>query len=246
MTRKLLVADDSFTIQRVVKLTFADEDVQVESVADGDQALARTRQLRPDLVLADVLMPGLSGYQVCAEIKADPELCNIPVVLMVGAFEPFDHLEAGRVKCDAYLTKPFDTSELLQTFKTLVSKEGGNAGARSAGIAGAPPADESASKRARRFIRSQNLVSDRARESFLGENRVLDLISPEAGEPVAGSEAAAPQIPGTAPNVLHDIIESVVRRLTTDIVREIAWEVVPEMSELMIRRSLEENPPAKG
>lgn len=119
MPKKLLVADDSVTIQKVISLAFAGEDVVIESVANGDQAIHKAKEIKPDIVLADVFMPGRNGYEVCARIKEDPELSKIPVVLLVGTFEPFDETEASRAKCDAYLTKPFDTSELLQVVHSL-------------------------------------------------------------------------------------------------------------------------------
>jgi Response regulator containing CheY-like receiver, AAA-type ATPase, and DNA-binding domains len=66
---KLLLADDSATIQKVVNLTFADEGIEVIGVGDGDTAMERFSEIRPDIVLADVNMPGLSGYEVCETIR---------------------------------------------------------------------------------------------------------------------------------------------------------------------------------
>lgn len=113
---KLLLADDSITIQKVVNLTFADEGIEVISVSDGDSALEKIQQESPDLVLADVNMPGMSGYQICEKIKQSPETRTVPVILLVGSFEPFDEAEAHRVGADDYLTKPF------QSIRQLVSK----------------------------------------------------------------------------------------------------------------------------
>ena len=114
--RKLLLADDSITIQKVVNLTFADEGIEVISVGDGDSAMEKIHQSAPDLVLADVNMPGLSGYQICEQIKQNAATSRIPVILLVGSFEPFDEAEAYRVGADDYLTKPF------QSIRQLVSK----------------------------------------------------------------------------------------------------------------------------
>src|SRR5687768_2198600 len=122
MTKKLLVADDSITIQKVVSLSFAGEDVVIHSVSNGDQALERIRAVMPDLVLADVFMPGRNGYEVCAAIKDDPNLRQIPVILLVGTFEPFDEAEATRVKSDGRLTKPFDTGEMVDLVHSLIDR----------------------------------------------------------------------------------------------------------------------------
>ncbi|HEY0003708.1 MAG TPA: response regulator [Pyrinomonadaceae bacterium] len=116
--RKLLLADDSVTIQKVVDLTFSDEGMEVVTVGDGEQALARLAEMLPDIVLADVHMPGRSGYEVCEYIKQDERLQHIPVLLLVGSFEPFDETEARRVGADDHLTKPF------QSIKQLIGKVG--------------------------------------------------------------------------------------------------------------------------
>lgn len=111
--RRLLLADDSVTIQKVVHLTFADEDIEVIAVGDGDAAMQKFVEVAPDLVLADVNMPGFDGYRICEMIKRDEKTKHIPVVLLVGSFEPFDEAEARRVGADDFLTKPFQSIRLL-------------------------------------------------------------------------------------------------------------------------------------
>ena len=113
--RKLLLADDSITIQKVVNLTFADEGIEVTTVGDGDSAMEKLTEVLPDLVMADVNMPGLTGYQICEKIKQDAALRHIPVILLVGSFEPFDQEESNRVGADAFLTKPFQSIRQLVT-----------------------------------------------------------------------------------------------------------------------------------
>ena len=106
-THKLLLADDSATIRKVVELTFADEGVEVFAVGDGDAAMLKFVEVQPDIVLVDVEMPGPTGYQICEMIKQDAATSHIPVLLLVGSFEPFDQTEAERVGADGFLTKPF-------------------------------------------------------------------------------------------------------------------------------------------
>jgi CheY-like chemotaxis protein len=105
--RKILLADDSITTRRVVELSFADEGFEVFSVADGDAAMTKFVEIQPDIVIADVNMPGMNGYRICEMIKADETTRNIPVFLLVGSFEPFDPGEASRVGANYYFTKPF-------------------------------------------------------------------------------------------------------------------------------------------
>ncbi|HEU5460321.1 MAG TPA: response regulator [Pyrinomonadaceae bacterium] len=120
--RKLLLADDSATIQKVIDLTFADEGVRVMAVGNGQEAIDRILEFAPDIVLADVFMPSPNGYQVCEYVKTHEKLKHIPVVLLVGSFEPFDEAEARRVGADDILTKPFQSiRRLIDRVGSLVS-----------------------------------------------------------------------------------------------------------------------------
>ena len=127
--RKLLLADDSATIQKVIDLTFADEGVQVVSVGSGQDAIDRLLEVKPDVVLADVFMPSPNGYEVCEYVKTHEQLKHIPVMLLVGSFEPFDEAEARRVGADDILTKPF------QSIRRLIDRVG-------ALVSGQPPAEK--------------------------------------------------------------------------------------------------------
>jgi CheY-like chemotaxis protein len=118
----LLLADDSLTIQRVIELTFAGEDIKVVAVSDGDQAIARLDTEPPDIVLADVGMPGRSGYDVAQHVKQSPSLAHIPVVLLTGAFEPVDQVKAAAVGCDAVLAKPFDPQLVIGRVRELLRR----------------------------------------------------------------------------------------------------------------------------
>jgi|GEM_PF-1177033 len=122
MGRKILLADDSVTIQKVVNLTFSDEGIDVVSVGNGDVALSRIEEERPDIVLADIFMPGKNGYEVCEYIKNNPQHAHIPVLLLVGAFEPFDQAEAKRVGADGHLTKPFESRALVSLVHSYLDK----------------------------------------------------------------------------------------------------------------------------
>jgi len=116
--RKLLLADDSVTIQKVIELTFADEGVRVVAFNNGQAAIDNLEEVAPDIVLADVFMPSKTGYEVCEYVKQNEKLKHIPVMLLVGSFEPFDEAEARRVGADDILTKPF------QSIRRLIDRVG--------------------------------------------------------------------------------------------------------------------------
>ena len=131
MPQTLLLADDSVTIQRVIELTFADQDIDVVAVSDGDQAIARLDAIPPDIVLVDVGMPGKSGYEVAAYVKQSPRLSHIPVVLLTGAFEPVDEALAAGAGCAGVLAKPFEPQQIgVRSFAPGEGPVGSDAGSR--------------------------------------------------------------------------------------------------------------------
>jgi CheY-like chemotaxis protein len=132
--RKLLLADDSATIQKVIDLTFADEGVRVMAVSSGREAIERLEDFAPDIVLADVHMPSPSGYEICEYVKTNEKLKHVPVMLLVGSFEPFDEAEARRVGADDILTKPF------QSIRRLIDRVGA--------LVSSPPAEKPFDKEA--------------------------------------------------------------------------------------------------
>jgi len=122
---KILLADDSVTVQKIITLTFSDEGVDVETVNDGDEAINKLQYMRPALVMADVSIPGKDGYEICEYVKSHPELSHIPVVLLVPAFEPFDAERAREIGADHHLTKPFQSIRtLISTIKDLIESPG--------------------------------------------------------------------------------------------------------------------------
>ncbi len=130
--KKILLADDSITIQKVVELTFSEGDYQVLCVGNGAQALRKVQEIKPHIVLLDVIMPEKNGYEVCELIKRNPATAGIPVLLLTGTFEPFDKKRADLAGADGHLTKPFESQalvsrveELIAATPTLATDEGG-------------------------------------------------------------------------------------------------------------------------
>lgn len=121
MSQRLLLADDSVTIQRVVELVLARDDFEIRAYGDGEQALEAMKSFEPDVVLADIEMPKVNGYQLCEEIKKNEATSHIPVILLAGAFEPFDEGQAKSVGADGFLIKPFDGEELIRKIKASLS-----------------------------------------------------------------------------------------------------------------------------
>ena len=127
MAHRLLLADDSITIQKVVELVLAEEDFEIKSVGNGEDALHAVGTFNPDIVLADIDMPRMNGYQLCEKIKENPATSGIPVILLAGAFEPLDEDLGREVGADDSIIKPFESQELISKINstlTMISAEG--------------------------------------------------------------------------------------------------------------------------
>jgi CheY-like chemotaxis protein len=122
LARKILLADDSVTAQNMGRKILADAGYEVIAVNNGSAALKKIAELKPDLVILDVYMPGYSGLEVCQRLKESPETARIPVLLTVGKLEPFKPEEAQRVRAEGFIVKPFEASELLSTLSKLEDK----------------------------------------------------------------------------------------------------------------------------
>jgi CheY-like chemotaxis protein len=139
MPHRILLADDSLTIQKVIELTFSGTDFELQAVGNGDLALPLLDSFSPDIVLADCVMPGKTGYELCEEVKRRPGGRFVPVVLLTGTFEPFDKPRAEHAGADSVVTKPFDSQGLASLVRDLVNKA---AEERAAAPPEPPPAPE--------------------------------------------------------------------------------------------------------
>jgi CheY-like chemotaxis protein len=122
LARKILLADDSVTAQNMGRKILADAGYEIIAVNNGSAALKKIAELKPDLVILDVYMPGYSGLEVCQRLKESPETARIPVLLTVGKLEPFKPEEAQRVRAEGFIVKPFEASELLGTLSKMEDK----------------------------------------------------------------------------------------------------------------------------
>jgi CheY-like chemotaxis protein len=151
---KILVADDNSNIQKMVGLALRDQGIDVVAVGNGEAAVRKISDVKPDLVLADVFMPVRNGYEVCRYVKEDSSLAHIPVILLVGAFDPLDEQEAQRVGADGVLKKPFVPPDpLISMVKSALTRAGVSLGPV------APPEKPPAPQRSTADILSGNVGS---------------------------------------------------------------------------------------
>jgi CheY-like chemotaxis protein len=120
MASRLLVADDSTTIQKIISMAFENEDVEVEGVGDGQEAFDRIAEFNPDIILADVDMPGLDGFELSAKIKESPETSGVKVLLLAGDFEDFDEKRYQACGANNHISKPFKSDDIVTMVKGLL------------------------------------------------------------------------------------------------------------------------------
>ena len=133
---RILVADDNSNIQKMVGLALKDQGIDVIAVGNGEAAVRKISDIKPDLVLADVFMPVRNGYEVCKYVKDDASLAHIPVILLVGAFDPLDEQEAQRVGADGVLKKPFVPPDPLISMVKSALIRAANAASTAHAVAG--------------------------------------------------------------------------------------------------------------
>lgn len=112
MSQTILIADDEPNIVISLEFLLKREGYDVHVARDGEQALAAIRRLRPALVLLDVMMPKMSGYEVCQAVRADPELAATRILMLTAKGHTTDKAKGTALGADAYVTKPFSTREL--------------------------------------------------------------------------------------------------------------------------------------
>ncbi len=268
MKRKILIADDSTTIRKVVEHAFAGSDVKVVSAADGPAAVDAARRELPDLVLCDVLMPGMSGYEVAEALGREGELAGVPVLLLTGAFEPFDEGRASSCGAAGFLAKPFESQVLkdrvLDLLKERPERPRPAPPVQPAPYAPpvevawpglpAPPAAPAPAPAAPPPPEPVPVPATEHDDEPLGRFDAAPHVWPVHRVALPGDEdfdltrpTAAPPRRDPAPreanpteleSVVRDEIRRQVQALAPDILREIAWDVLPDLLERLIRESL--------
>ena len=254
MGPKILLADDSTTMQKVIELTFTDEDFELHTVGNGQKAIEEIRTVKPDIVLCDIIMPEKSGYEVCEHIKTSDDLKHIPVLLLTGAFEPFDQDRAKKAGSNGFLAKPFEPQTLISKVKELLSTptlaasdEIASSELAPAQLAQDPPTvtpgvtDQAGSGMMDEPVPSAPPVPVAPTPSSPTPTFTPDPIP--LAPPVEASPPAqiAPAEPVKDMDDLADkIAKKVLSQLSEKVIQEIAWEVVPDLAEALIQKEIAE------
>jgi len=121
--RKILIVEDEESLLKLESILLATRGYRVRGVTDGLSALKEIENDKPDLVLLDIMMPGIDGFEVCRRIKGNPLTAGIPVVMLTAKKSSADQAKGLEVGADAYLTKPFKSGKIIETIEGLLKKE---------------------------------------------------------------------------------------------------------------------------
>ena len=258
MPRTLLVADDSLTIQRVIKLALADENLEVVTVGSGTQAIEQIEALNPAIVLSDTRMPDRDGYEIAEFARMTPSGRQIPVVLMTGAFEPVDERRAEAAGCRAILVKPFEPQRLVDTVRELLGHPADpppTPSPAASTLESAPPARaedrvvrtpaaEPAGNVDLTWPVTDDLAAPSAQASGVSANPLVAPVTVTAPAPALDPGLLPATEVASAPIVITDelverLATHVIARLSDRVVRETTTQIVTDVSERLVTAEIE-------
>lgn len=120
MSKKILIADDEEVILKLIAATFEHEDYEIHLANDGSNVLDIAKEIKPDMVILDIMMPGKSGFEVCEELKQNQETRDTYVLFLTAQGSKIAQQTAKLKGCDAFVTKPFEPEDLLNKVKEIL------------------------------------------------------------------------------------------------------------------------------
>jgi CheY-like chemotaxis protein len=234
MRRTILLADDSLTIHRLVNNTFADADFEIVSVSNGEAAIRKFEEIHPHVVLADIYMPGKTGYEVCTYIRQHPAVSSTPVILLVGAFDAFDENKAKEIGANGHITKPFEPRSLFSLIETLLPPEEEK---QDETASPAPVTlEEPVRSEAKIEVKPETKASVEAQASSQGKSDEVE------GEDLLGLKTLFTAPVQNSLDItsldIDRIADRVIQRISSQIIESIAWDVVPDIAEKVVREEV--------
>ena len=258
MSIKILLDDDSITIQKVAGIIFGSEEYSLTVVDNGKAAVEKARELNPDILLIDALMPGMSGYEVCEAVRATPSISTKPILLLTGSFEPFDETKAKSCGADDFLAKQFESQQIVSKVKELIERGSSRSIVSVAAEQSPftpPPVPDTAKK---------PVVADDIWGTFTASAEPAPAAPPAAKESQVEKSIGSQWIPveeetfafeeespleQTAPAVVpvttaapaaltEEQLREALAATSKDVIERIVWEVVPDMAEALIKEAI--------
>jgi len=120
MAKKILVVDDETELLKAISILLKTSGYEVVTVQDGQEGLEKAKSLSPDLIVLDILMPKMDGYEVCRLLKFDEKYKSIPIIMLTAKVQDIDKAMGKKVGADDYIAKPFETQDLIDKIKMYV------------------------------------------------------------------------------------------------------------------------------
>lgn len=120
---KILLVEDDLNLVKAITIRLGANNFEVVAATDGEEGLDKARSEKPDLIILDIMLPKMDGFDVCRKLKVDKQYKNIPIIMLTAKFQPNDIKFGKDVGADAYMTKPFDSPALIAKIGELLKKE---------------------------------------------------------------------------------------------------------------------------
>jgi CheY-like chemotaxis protein len=242
---KILVADDSVTMRRILELTFAGEDAQVVAVDSGDAAIAKASDLRPDVMLVDASM-ATDGYKVAAAVRGTPGLERTAVIVLASQKNPFDEAKGKAAGVDDHVLKPFDSQHVIDKVKKVLGQPraaGATAAARPQAAPAAAAQPEVHKSRTGTIAFAQAPAPPPGKAPPPPAAKAAPAPTPARQAPIAAAATAATAPAGDLARKLDGLGLSAdqvagVLALSKTVIEQVVWEVVPDLAESIIREEI--------
>jgi len=241
---RILLADDSPHAQRMGERILREEGFEVVSLTDGNAAMARLADVDPDVILADVFLPGKSGFEICRYVKNEPRFKHVRVVLTAGLLEPFDEDEAKRAGCDAIIKKPFEASRVIGAINPLVVEA---QEARGQFVPEAAPEPPPAKPVVEQVV--EQVVEPVAVKPVIVEPMIVEpvIVKPMVVKPMVEPEPpqpAEPLEPAKSSEAAPPVSEPVTQHVTQPVTQSAAPQIDPERVRAAVTIALDAAMPA--
>ena len=124
MAKKILVVDDETELLKAISILLKTSGYEVVTAQDGQESLEKAKSLSPDLIVLDILMPKMDGYEVCRLLKFDEKYKSIPIIMLTAKVQDIDKAMGKKVGADDYIAKPFETQDLIDKIKMYLTNPG--------------------------------------------------------------------------------------------------------------------------
>jgi len=244
LTKTLLAVEDSKTMRKVLGITFASDEFEAVLAESPQQAMSQIEQLRPDMVLLDVTLGEVSGYDLCRQVKS--RVPGTPVMILSSRQQPYDPVRGAEVQADDFIDKPFDTQQMRDKVKKLVAQNGSVRAPAKAAPAAAAPARPAPIPRTPPPAMPPPPVGGRAQAPVTAAPAARSAVSSGVASHTPAPSIAAQAISQNGA-ALRQRLEGLdltpeqtqaILTLSREVIEKVVWEVVPVLAETLIKEEI--------